>query len=90
VSLRFELAELAAPERYKLLGGLVVPRPIALVTSLSADGGINAAPFSFFNVFAEEPGSASTRRAAPRTPRSTSATPARSWSIWSTKRSPKP
>jgi flavin reductase (DIM6/NTAB) family NADH-FMN oxidoreductase RutF len=53
--MRFDLAELSASERYKLLGGLVVPRPIALVTTLSADGQVNAAPFSFFNVFAEEP-----------------------------------
>lgn len=42
-------------ERYKLLCGLVVPRPVALVTSLSEDGTVNAAPFSFFNVFSEEP-----------------------------------
>lgn len=42
-------------ERYKLLCGLVVPRPVALVTSLSEDGVVNAAPFSFFNVFSEEP-----------------------------------
>jgi flavin reductase (DIM6/NTAB) family NADH-FMN oxidoreductase RutF len=42
-------------DRYKLLCGLVVPRPVALVTSLSEDGVVNAAPFSFFNVFSEEP-----------------------------------
>jgi flavin reductase (DIM6/NTAB) family NADH-FMN oxidoreductase RutF len=53
--MRFDFAELSAPERYKLLGGLIVPRPIALVTTQSAEGRINAAPFSFFNVFAEEP-----------------------------------
>jgi flavin reductase (DIM6/NTAB) family NADH-FMN oxidoreductase RutF len=53
--MRFDLAELSASERYKLLGGLVVPRPIALVTTESAEGRVNAAPFSFFNVFAEEP-----------------------------------
>jgi flavin reductase (DIM6/NTAB) family NADH-FMN oxidoreductase RutF len=53
--MRFDLAELSATERYKLLGGLVVPRPIALVTTQSQDGRVNAAPFSFFNVFAEEP-----------------------------------
>jgi flavin reductase (DIM6/NTAB) family NADH-FMN oxidoreductase RutF len=53
--MRFDCAELSAPERYKLLGGLIVPRPIALVTTQSAEGRINAAPFSFFNVFAEEP-----------------------------------
>jgi flavin reductase (DIM6/NTAB) family NADH-FMN oxidoreductase RutF len=42
-------------ERYKLLCGLVVPRPVALVTTLSEDGVVNAAPFSFFNVFSEDP-----------------------------------
>lgn len=41
--------------RYKLLVGLVVPRPIALVTSIGPGGVVNAAPFSFFNVFSEEP-----------------------------------
>jgi flavin reductase (DIM6/NTAB) family NADH-FMN oxidoreductase RutF len=53
--MRFDLAELSASERYKLLGGLVVPRPIALVTTRDKDGRDNAAPFSFFNVLAEEP-----------------------------------
>jgi flavin reductase (DIM6/NTAB) family NADH-FMN oxidoreductase RutF len=52
---RFDLRELSAAERYKLLGGLVVPRPIALVTTRSPAGRDNAAPFSFFNVLAEEP-----------------------------------
>jgi flavin reductase (DIM6/NTAB) family NADH-FMN oxidoreductase RutF len=32
-----------------------VPRPIALVTSIGPTGMVNAAPFSFFNVFSEEP-----------------------------------
>lgn len=41
--------------RYKLLVGVVVPRPIAFVTTLGADGQVNAAPFSFFNVFSETP-----------------------------------
>ncbi len=49
------LAELAPRDRYKLLSSLVIPRPIALVTSLSAEGGVNAAPYSFFNVFSHEP-----------------------------------
>jgi flavin reductase (DIM6/NTAB) family NADH-FMN oxidoreductase RutF len=53
--MRFDFAELSAAERYKLLGGLVVPRPIALVTTRASDGSDNAAPFSFFNVFAEDP-----------------------------------
>ena len=32
-----------------------MPRPIALVTTISRDGVVNAAPFSFFNVFSENP-----------------------------------
>jgi flavin reductase (DIM6/NTAB) family NADH-FMN oxidoreductase RutF len=51
----FDFATLPQPQRYKLLVGLVVPRPIALVTSVGPDGIVNAAPFSFFNVFSEEP-----------------------------------
>lgn len=42
-------------DRYKLLCGLVTPRPIALVTSMNHDGSINAAPFSFFNVIGHDP-----------------------------------
>jgi flavin reductase (DIM6/NTAB) family NADH-FMN oxidoreductase RutF len=53
--MRFDFRELGPAERYKLLGGLVVPRPIALVTTRDPDGRDNAAPFSFFNVLAEEP-----------------------------------
>lgn len=48
-------ADLDAEVRYKLLAGVIVPRPIALITTLTADGVVNAAPFSFFNVFSEEP-----------------------------------
>ncbi|QCI69269.1 flavin reductase family protein [Phreatobacter stygius] len=40
---------------YKILCSLVIPRPIALVSSMSAKGEVNAAPFSFFNVFSEAP-----------------------------------
>lgn len=42
-------------ENYKLLIGSVVPRPIAFVTTLSGDGVLNAAPFSFFSVVASQP-----------------------------------
>ncbi len=51
----FDFRRLEPSLRYKLLGGLVVPRPIALVTTRDRDGRDNAAPFSFFNVLAEEP-----------------------------------
>jgi flavin reductase (DIM6/NTAB) family NADH-FMN oxidoreductase RutF len=54
-NLSFNFAQLQPAQRYKLLCGLVVPRPIALVTSMSPDGVVNAAPFSFFNVFSENP-----------------------------------
>lgn len=40
---------------YKLLVNTVLPRPIALVTTVDADGAVNAAPFSFFNVFSHIP-----------------------------------
>jgi flavin reductase (DIM6/NTAB) family NADH-FMN oxidoreductase RutF len=51
----FSLRDLSAHDRYKLLCGVVIPRPIALVTTLDANGAVNAAPFSFFNVFSEDP-----------------------------------
>jgi flavin reductase (DIM6/NTAB) family NADH-FMN oxidoreductase RutF len=38
-----------------MLISLVIPRPIALVTTLGPTGIVNAAPFSFFNVFSDEP-----------------------------------
>lgn len=41
-------AQLAQPDRYKLLIGAIVPRPIALVSTISPDGHPNLAPFSFF------------------------------------------
>ena len=53
---RLELDGLTRQERYKLLTGSVIPRPIAFVTTLNADGGINAAPFSQFIIIAADPG----------------------------------
>jgi flavin reductase (DIM6/NTAB) family NADH-FMN oxidoreductase RutF len=51
----FDFRELSARERYKLLIGTVVPRPIALVTSCDAKGRVNAAPYSFFNCLSADP-----------------------------------
>lgn len=51
----FDFAALSARERYKLLIGTVIPRPIALVTTVSRDGQANAGPFSFFNVLTHDP-----------------------------------
>jgi flavin reductase (DIM6/NTAB) family NADH-FMN oxidoreductase RutF len=44
-----------ADRAYTILASLVTPRPIALVTTLSADGKVNAAPFSFFNLMGANP-----------------------------------
>lgn len=44
-----------ADRAYAVLASLVTPRPIAWVSTLNEDGGVNLAPFSFFNVFGDEP-----------------------------------
>jgi len=49
------LDELDQKIRYKLLIGLVYPRPIALISTINGNGVYNAAPFSFFNVVADDP-----------------------------------
>lgn len=51
-----DLATLNRAERYKLLTGAVIPRPIAFVTTLGPSGVVNAAPFSQFVILAVDPG----------------------------------
>jgi flavin reductase (DIM6/NTAB) family NADH-FMN oxidoreductase RutF len=51
----FDFQALSGRERYKLLIGAVVPRPIAWVTTVDAAGVVNAAPFSFFNCLSADP-----------------------------------
>ena len=51
----FDFSQLAARDAYKLLASSVVPRPIALITSLNEQGTINAAPYSFFNAIGSDP-----------------------------------
>lgn len=53
--LSFDFQQLSAREKYKILIGSVVPRPIALVTTLDSQGRANAAPFSFFNALSADP-----------------------------------
>jgi len=49
-------AALAQRDRYKLLIGCIVPRPIAFVSTISPDGtSTNLAPFSFFNGVGSNP-----------------------------------
>lgn len=38
-----------------LINSIVVPRPIALVTSTGFNGVVNVAPFSYFNIVCTEP-----------------------------------
>ncbi|MGV6876179.1 flavin reductase family protein [Pseudochelatococcus sp. B33] len=51
----FDLEALTARDRYKVLAACIVPRPIAWITTLSENGVLNAAPFSFFNMMGDDP-----------------------------------
>jgi len=51
----FELDDLTTRETYNLMIGLIAPRPVALVTSMNEDGGLNAAPFSAYNYLCTDP-----------------------------------
>ncbi len=53
--MEIDFAQLTAYQRYKLMASLIVPRPIALVTTLGENGVANAAPFSMFNMLGEDP-----------------------------------
>ncbi|MCA9860602.1 MAG: flavin reductase, partial [Thermomicrobiales bacterium] len=55
---RYRTFDLDAPEgreAYFLLTGIVVPRPIAWISTLAADGTANIAPFSFTTVLSSNP-----------------------------------
>jgi flavin reductase (DIM6/NTAB) family NADH-FMN oxidoreductase RutF len=54
-TIEFNLKGMTAADSYRLLVNLIVPRPIALVTSLNKEGLVNAAPFSFFNIMGVDP-----------------------------------
>jgi len=53
--MRIDPAYLDAETAYRLITGVVVPRPIAWVTSLSATGVLNLAPFSAFMFVSPKP-----------------------------------
>ncbi len=53
--MEIDFESVSALERYQFLTHTVVPRPIAWVTTVNSDGKVNAAPFSFFNVFGSNP-----------------------------------
>lgn len=53
--MEFDFAQMAGPDRYKLMSAAITPRPIAWLTTLSKTGVRNAAPYSFFNMMSAEP-----------------------------------
>ena len=53
--MHFDLAQIPTTDAYKLLVSTVVPRPIALATTVDGSGRVNAAPFSFFNAVSSVP-----------------------------------
>ncbi len=53
--LTFKPQEIGGPSTYKLMIGLIVPRPIALISTLSPNGIPNLAPFSFYNGVSSHP-----------------------------------
>jgi flavin reductase (DIM6/NTAB) family NADH-FMN oxidoreductase RutF len=53
--MQFDVEKIPGSDTYKLLVGLVAPRPIALVTSMDEQGRLNAAPFSAYNYLCTDP-----------------------------------
>lgn len=51
----FDFEDVASRDGYKLLSGLIVPRPIGWIGTRRLDGSRNLAPFSYFNVVSSEP-----------------------------------
>jgi flavin reductase (DIM6/NTAB) family NADH-FMN oxidoreductase RutF len=51
----FDFEKMAALDRFQLLLGTVVPRPIALVTTVDEDDALNAAPYTQFTVLSHDP-----------------------------------
>ncbi|MED1469951.1 flavin reductase family protein [Bacillus salipaludis] len=53
--LSIDPATLSERDNYKFLIGSIIPRPIAFVTTISKDGVLNGAPFSYFNIVSSNP-----------------------------------
>ncbi|WHY64548.1 flavin reductase family protein [Neobacillus sp. SuZ13] len=53
--LSIDPATMSERENYKFLIGSIIPRPIAFVTTISKDGVLNGAPFSYFNIVSSNP-----------------------------------
>lgn len=53
--IHFSPEELSERDNYKFMIGSIIPRPIALITSVSKDEVLNIAPFSYFNIVTSNP-----------------------------------
>src|SRR5688572_4058860 len=53
--MQFDFQVMKPMDRYELLLGTVLPRPVTIVTTLSGGGAFNAAPYSLFNVVSHDP-----------------------------------
>lgn len=53
--INFAPTDLSERDNYKFLIGSIIPRPIALISTLNEDGTLNLAPFSYFNIVSSNP-----------------------------------
>lgn len=53
--MQFDPQNLEQKSIYKLLTGIVIPRPIGWISSISEEGIANLAPFSYFNAVGDDP-----------------------------------
>ena len=53
--IHFSPDDLSERDNYKFLIGSIIPRPIALITSVSKEDVLNIAPFSYFNIVTSNP-----------------------------------
>ncbi len=53
--MQFNPQDLEQTAIYKLLTGIVIPRPIGWISTISEDGINNLAPFSYFNAVGDDP-----------------------------------
>lgn len=64
--MHFSPDQLPVEARYKLLTGTVIPRPIAVISTISPEGVYNVAPFSYFNIVGHAPMALSFAVAGPK------------------------
>ncbi|HKJ33230.1 MAG TPA: flavin reductase family protein [Balneolales bacterium] len=50
-----DLSSVEPTNRYKLLSSIIIPRPIAWITTINKEGHVNAAPYSYFNIMGTDP-----------------------------------